>query len=125
MSKRLLAGWIILSILVISCSDSNNNFDENEYTQENFKINNDAGTLENVLNRNGAGVLSISSITAIKANRSKQAVEDEDPQVSNIALEQIATVDPPIVDGTTLRASHVKIDGNYAQNKRLKTKIRR
>tara|TARA_B100000700_G_scaffold324418_1_gene430510 strand:- start:75 stop:1739 length:1665 start_codon:yes stop_codon:yes gene_type:complete len=114
MSKRLLAGWIILSILVISCSDSNNNFDENEYTQENFKINNDAGTLENVLNRNGAGVLSISSITAIKANRSKQAVEDEDPQVSNIALEQIATVDPPIVDGTTLRASHVKIDGNYA-----------
>ena len=114
MSKRLLAGWIILSVLVISCSDSNNNFDQDQYTQENFKINNDAGTLENVLNRNGAGVLSISSITAIKANRSKQAVEDEDPQVSNIALEQIATVDPPIVDGTTLRASHVKIDGNYA-----------
>ncbi|MCL6217995.1 hypothetical protein [Zunongwangia pacifica] len=114
MSKKLLVGWVILSILLISCSDSNNDFDENEYTQENFEINNDAGALESVLTRNGAGVLSISSITAIKANLSKQVVEDEDPQVSNIALEQIATVDPPVVDGTPLRASHVKINGNYA-----------
>ena len=115
MSKKLLAGSIILSFLAIACSDSNDDFDENEYTQQNFEINNDESKLESVLSRNGAGVLSISSITASnRASLSRQAVEDEDPQVSDIALEQIATVDPPVVDGTTLRASHVKIDGNYA-----------
>lgn len=64
MSKKLLAGSIILSFLAIACSDSNDDFDENEYTQQNFEINNDESELESVLSRNGAGVLSISSITA-------------------------------------------------------------
>ena len=99
MNKNLLLGGLLLSFLTIACSDSNDDFDENEYTQQNFEINNDESELESVLSRNGAGVLSISSITASnRASLSRQAVEDEDPQVSDIALEQIATVDPPVVD---------------------------
>ncbi|MDN3596113.1 hypothetical protein [Zunongwangia endophytica] len=115
MNKKLLMGGILASFFAISCSDNNDDFDENAYTQQNFEINNDEGQLESVLNRNGAGVLSISSITATKnALLSKQAIPDEEPQVSNIALEQIANVASPVVAGVTLRASHVKIDGDYA-----------
>ncbi|WP_417885385.1 hypothetical protein [Zunongwangia sp.] len=111
MNKKLFLGGLVLSFLAISCSDNQDDFDEQEYTQERFNINNSAANLKNEVSLDGAGVLSISSITALK--KGKQQVEEE-PQVANIALEQIATVASPVINGTTLRASHVDIDGDYA-----------
>lgn len=110
MNKKLIFGGLLLSLLAISCSDNQDDFDEQQYTKEKFQVTNSGDNLQTIISREGAGVLSISSISALKT--AKQ--EDTEKQVANITLEQIASVASPVVNGTTLRASHVNIEGNYA-----------
>ncbi|MBZ9729916.1 hypothetical protein LB467_09480 [Salegentibacter sp. JZCK2] len=109
MNKKLLFAYFLFSLIIASCSSEDNGpAQENNDT---FKVNSNTEDLQSSVKRDGAGVVGITSITK---NDQRQNIEGDLPQVSNIALEQIGFIQPPSVDGSAMRATHIDLDGNYA-----------
>ncbi|MFO7720263.1 MAG: hypothetical protein R6W85_07470, partial [Gillisia sp.] len=110
MKIKLLFSGIMLSFIIVGCNSDDPS--SNKLVNESFKVNADATQLQSAISLEGAGVLTINSLSETRRALSKTG--EDVPQVSNIALEQIALVKPPVVNGITMRASHVEVSGNYA-----------
>ncbi len=111
MNKRLLGLGVFASLLIASCSSDTPQDNPDQIQNSDFKVTTDSGELGKAINLNDAGVVSVLSITKTK---NRQSAGDDTPQVSNIALEQIASVDAPVLNGQAMRADHVDISGDYA-----------
>lgn len=109
MNKKLLFAYFLLSLIIVSCS-SEDDIPVQE-SNDTFKINSNTEELQSSVKIDGAGVVGIASITK---NDQRQSIEGDLPQVSNIALEQIGFIQPPSLDGSTMRATHIDLDGDYA-----------
>jgi len=111
MNKKLLGLGIFASLLIASCSSDEPQDNPGQIQSNDYKVTTDSGELSKAINLNDAGVISVLSITKSK---NRQSAGDDTPQVSNIALEQIASVDAPVLNGQAMRADHVDISGDYA-----------
>ena len=104
MKKRLLLFSMVLSVAVISCSKDDSTTTPNVKSENIFKISSDKTELQKSVKKDEAGVI---GITLVSSGKSEQ-------EVANIAMEEVATIEPPVLDGNPMRANHVDIDGNYA-----------
>ena len=125
MKNKNLALIFVLGVLtLIGCSDDDSLNQNQDQFNKSFKINEDPATLKGVISLEGAGVLSVNSLNSQTGRNAslltKENADDESPQIANIALEQIALVESPVVNGVTLRASHVDVNGDYAYISYLK-----
>jgi len=125
MKKKNLAVLFVLSVMtLIGCSDDDYEDQRQDQVDENFTISDDPAQLDGAISLEGAGVLSVNSLNVqtrqnlSSARASEEA--DETPQIADIALEQIALIESPIVNGFSLRASHVDVNGDYAYISYLK-----
>ncbi len=109
MSKKLLGLLTMVFSVVAACTSDHSDLPSHQSSE--FKVTSNPAQLNAAVNLNGAGVIAVNSITK---QQGKASVAEDTPQVSNIALEQIATVDPPVLDGQAMRATHVAVNGNYA-----------
>ncbi|WP_373057424.1 hypothetical protein [Zunongwangia sp. H14] len=108
MTKKLLGLSLLASTFLISCNSNDIN---DSSSQENiFNVDNNSSELSKSLSNDGVGVL---GVTSVSNNRSADVI-DADSEIEKITLEQIATIDPPVLDGQAMRANHVDIDGDYA-----------
>ncbi|MDT0641984.1 hypothetical protein RM553_03985 [Zunongwangia sp. F363] len=105
MSKRLLALCLCTSMLFFSCSKDNPTTEVQQQTPA-YNINN-GEDITSSISMEGVGVVGVTAVSDLKAS-------EENSEVINIALEQIAMVEPPIVDGEPVRANHVDVEGDYA-----------
>ncbi|MDT0685294.1 hypothetical protein [Autumnicola psychrophila] len=108
MTKKLLGLSFILSVFLISCEsdDIQNPSSEEKY----FSVESNSSEFSKSISDDGVGVL---GVTSVSDNRSMDII-DSDSEIGKITLEQIATIEPPVLDGKAMRANHVDIDGNYA-----------
>ncbi|MDT0649410.1 hypothetical protein [Autumnicola edwardsiae] len=109
MTKKLLGLSFILSVLFISCDSDDV---QNPSTQEPsniFKKENNSEVLRSAITTEGVGVIGITTFSGARNSKNQDVSE-----IGHIALEQIATVAPPVLDGQAMRANHVDIDGDYA-----------
>lgn len=117
MNKKSLALVFLMGALSLTgCSDDDYLDENQDQVIENFNINDNPSDLEGAVSLEGAGVLSINSLNLTGKSQSTKENEnpDETPQIADIALEQIALIESPVVNGITLRASHVDVEGDYA-----------
>ena len=106
MNKKLLGLGLSVALSVTSCQTdnfSNAPTEEEVNNQEFFQIVN-AGTLKSSISIANAGVIGI---------RPSSTARNSDA-VANIALEEIAEIIPPEINGQPLRANHVDVKGNFA-----------
>ncbi len=101
MFKRLLALSLFSALIFTSCEKDSPAPDN---PAQDFNISRDASELQGAINFNETGVIGVANFNI---NRGAEAA-------SVFGIEQIAFVEPPIVDGTTLRATHVDVKGNFA-----------
>ncbi|ANW95642.1 hypothetical protein AXE80_04825 [Wenyingzhuangia fucanilytica] len=117
MKKIAALNLLILLVLVASCSSKNT--DDIKEEQKEVILNNTNQT--DRLNTSKSGVLSIKEAPDEDPEEAKNtkatfktSTINESDIASNIPLIQIAEVSAPKHNGTTLRATHVAINGNYA-----------
>ena len=110
MNKDLLKFAFIISLLLTSCSTKENDILE-EQLADNFQFNDNPGDLENFVRTGNAGVV---GFTYVNPDTGNLITSTDATQVSNIAIEQIAVLAPPTINGKAMRASHIDIAGNYA-----------
>ncbi|MDT0645681.1 hypothetical protein RM545_03170 [Zunongwangia sp. F260] len=109
MTKKLLGLSFILSIFLISCNSDDIQNPSTEESSGFFEKESNPEVLRSAVTTEGAGVLGITTISGARNSKKKDVSE-----IGQIALEQIATIDPPVLDGQAMRANHVDIDGDYA-----------
>lgn len=101
MFKRLLALSLFSALIFTSCEKDN---PSPANPAQDFNISTDASKLNGAINFDETGVIGVANFNI---NRGTEAA-------SIFGIEQIAFVEPPVVDGTTLRATHVDVRDNYA-----------
>ncbi len=101
--KTQFVSILALVLILWSCNDA----PENPLGNDPILISTDSETLSQRINRDGSGVVSI-------INPSTATGRQMEAQASPVPLVLISQVDAPSVDGRTLRATHVDIDGKYA-----------
>ncbi|MDT0691876.1 hypothetical protein RM549_18940 [Salegentibacter sp. F188] len=109
MTKKLLGLSFIVSIFFISCESDDIQNSSTDESNDIFQKESDSEVLRSAVTTEGAGVLGITTISGARNSKKKDVSE-----IGQIALEQIATIDPPVLDGQAMRANHVEIDGDYA-----------
>ncbi|GAB4107703.1 hypothetical protein GCM10028791_01490 [Echinicola sediminis] len=108
MNDKLLYFILVSSVVFFACNredavPSNGN--------NQIVLNTDEASLNTRLSRENTGVVGITSeATAAIGGR----ISEEEEVAGNLPLELIAQVEAPVVDGNTLQATHVDIDGDYA-----------
>ncbi len=110
MKRHLLPALILLCLFAGSCS-SDKEDELLEISEDNFDFNEDQDELENFIRIGDAGVV---GFTYVDPSNGDLVSSDQANQVSNIAIEQIATLAPPSINGEFMRTSHIDINGNYA-----------
>jgi hypothetical protein len=100
MKKHYLLG-IALVFAFYSCNDTTNPVIEGPII-----INSDSEALTLRVNLDNAGVVGLIDPTAPQGRTQEEATD--------LPLVLVSQVDAPVVDGKTLRATHVDIDGDYA-----------
>ncbi len=101
MFKRLFALSLFSALIFTSCEKDNPSQDN---TAQEFKISKDNSELNRAINFDETGVIGIANFNISRGAES----------ASFFGLEQIAFLEPPVVNGTTLRATHVDVKDNYA-----------
>ena len=102
MNKRLLY-FALSAIFFISCDKDNPEDNSNPQDPETFQINSDETELSKSLNFENSGVI---GITTVGTNRNQEAA-------NLVGIEQIAFVNPPVIEGETLRATDVDFKDDY------------
>lgn len=105
MTKKIL-GLSLVAGLLFSCSQDDNS---SEILQEDLYTINRGEAITSTISMEGVGVVGVQPVS-----NSQQKQSESNIPVINIALEQIATVAPPVVKGQSVRANHVDINGNTA-----------
>jgi hypothetical protein len=100
MKKNLVFG-LALAMALYSCNDTSNPINDGPIT-----INSDSQSLTARVNLDNAGVIGL-----IDPNAPEGRVLEE---ATDLPLILVSQVDAPVLDGKTLKATHVDIDGNYA-----------
>ncbi|MEP0710451.1 MAG: hypothetical protein ABJ333_10165 [Algoriphagus sp.] len=100
MKKKYLLG-LALVLAFYSCNDTSDPINDGAIT-----INSDSEALTARVKLDNAGVVAI-----IDPNAPQGRIQEE---ASDLPLILVSQVDAPTVDGQTLRATHVDIDGDYA-----------
>ncbi len=101
MFKRLFALSLFSALIFTSCEKDNPSQDN---TAQEFKISKDNSELNRAINFDETGVIGIANFNISRGAET----------ASFFGLEQIAFLEPPVVNGTTLRATHVDVKDNYA-----------
>ncbi|WP_153799407.1 hypothetical protein [Foetidibacter luteolus] len=110
-STHVALAAIALSSLLFSCTKSGSGTPEEQVPA--IVISNDADGLTKRISTNTAGVVAING--ASKTGRFSNGKEYGVLDTSNpYPIELIAEVAPPVYEGSTLKATHVDINGNYA-----------
>ncbi|MCB7482016.1 hypothetical protein [Christiangramia sediminis] len=102
MNKRLLGLSLFSALIFNSCQTEDSPAETQE--QSDYNISTDASELQQAINFNETGVVGVANITN---NRGMKAG-------SVFGIEQIASLEPPVLDGTALRATHVDVNGDFA-----------
>ncbi|WP_143961139.1 hypothetical protein [Litoribacter populi] len=76
----------------------------------NILINNDSETLSKRIKSSSAGVVGMRGF----ADAAARVMDSENTPAGTMALELVGQVAPPTINGVTLQANHVAIDGKYA-----------
>lgn len=100
---RLIALLVILT--AVSCRNDDDSVNNNP--QNGVVINNDAVSLNGRISYDNSGVLSMRDESGEEGGRADQVA-------GTLPLVLVAEVAPPTYNGTTLKATHVAINGNYA-----------
>lgn len=103
MNKKLL-GLSLLSVLLFNSCQTDDSPSDREMQQSDYNISTDASELRQAVNFSETGVIGIANISNTRTMEAG----------SVFGIEQIASLQPPVVDGTTLRATHVDVKGNLA-----------
>lgn len=96
---------LFLSLILIGSACENSTENPND---ENILLNNDAETLSQRLSLDGSGVIGITA----PSNPSGRTLDDDDAE--KISLVLISQASSPTYEGTTLQATHVDIDEDFA-----------
>lgn len=102
MNKKLLGLSLLSALFFNSCQTDDSPSETQE--QSDYNISTDASELQKAINFKETGVVGVANITN---NRSMEAG-------SVFGIEQIASLEPPVLDGTALRATHVDVKGDFA-----------
>ncbi|WP_405199994.1 hypothetical protein [Christiangramia sp. LLG6405-1] len=103
MNKRLFGFSLSAILLFASCEKENNDEISGPEVQETFEVETSQSTLSNFLSFDNSGVVSISSVDDTR----NQAINNL------IAIEQIAEIEPPYLEGEILRATDVDFQNNF------------
>jgi len=103
MNKNLLGISLFSALFFISCQKDETT-SENQQQQSHFNIATDASELQTAINFNETGVIGIERINTTRNQESEWI----------FGIEQIASLEPPKLNGEELRATHVDVKGNYA-----------
>jgi len=103
MNKKLLCISLLTILLITSCQ-TDDSISEETQQQLDYNISTDASALQKAINFNETGVVGIANITN---NRSMDAG-------AVFGIEEIASLEPPVIDATVLRATHLDVKGDFA-----------
>ena len=104
MKKKLLILSFFSAIFFISCEKDETSIPEGGEQQSDFNISRDASELQKAINFNETGVIGVANINS---TRNQEAA-------SVFGFEQIAQLEPPMIENQALRATHVDVKGDYA-----------
>lgn len=108
MKKFFSLSLLILVIFAVSCSSP----DSNDISEQEQNVILNSSNLSNRLKKDNLGVIGIKEAPELNPkSTSKKTTTDV---ASNIPLVLIAEISAPVYEGTTLRATHVAINGDYA-----------
>ena len=103
MNKRLLGVSLLSAILFTSCQKDDSPADIDQQ-QSDFSISTNASELQKSISFDETGVIGVATINN---NRAMEAGEI-------FGIEEIASLEPPVIDGVALRATHVDVNGDFA-----------
>ncbi|CAL68367.1 hypothetical protein [Christiangramia forsetii] len=103
MKKNLLGICLLSALFLISCQTEETT-SETQPQQSHFNVATDASELQTAINFNETGVIGIERINTTRNQESEWI----------FGIEQIASLEPPKLNGEELRATHVDVKGNYA-----------
>ena len=104
MNKKLLGISLISALFFISCQKDDETSSENPEQQSHFNVSTDASELKGAISFKETGVIGITRINTTR-----------NPEPEWIfGIEQIASLESPMLNGEELRATHVDVKGNYA-----------
>ena len=101
MFKRLL-GLSLFSALIFTSCDKDEPTPETQ--EQDFNISTDASELQSAMNFDETGIIGVANINTTRGQEA----------ASVFGIEQIAFLEPPVVGGQALRATHVDVNGNFA-----------
>ena len=101
MFKRLLGLSLFSALIFISCEKDEPAL---ENPEQEFNISKDATKLQRAINFDETGVIGVANINH---NRGQESA-------SIFGIEQIAFLEPPMIGGQALRATHVDVKGDFA-----------
>jgi len=104
--KFLRLTAFVAILMAVSCQKDDDTIPGND-TQNGVVLNNDAAALNGRISYDNAGVLSMRDENGGAGGRVDQVA-------GTLPLVLVAEVAPPVYNGTTLKATHVAINGNYA-----------
>ena len=104
--KFLRLTAFVAILMAVSCQKDDDTIPGND-TQNGVVLNNDAVSLNGRISYDNAGVLSMRDENGGAGGRVDQVA-------GTLPLVLVAEVAPPVYNGTTLKATHVAINGNYA-----------
>lgn len=103
-----LFSFLAMSLFTFCDNNDDTTTGDNQSKVNNVEINNDVTSLNKRLDYTNSGVITITNNSTSKLLKSSESAND-------LALVQIAEVNPPIdKSGNTLQANHVAVNGNYA-----------
>ncbi|TRO67488.1 hypothetical protein [Christiangramia sabulilitoris] len=101
MFKRLLGLGLFTALIFTSCENDDS---IPESLDKDYNTSNDESELDSAINFDETGVIGIANINSHRGEESASA----------FGIEQIAFIEPPVVNGESLRATHVDVKGDFA-----------
>ncbi|SDS31762.1 hypothetical protein [Gramella sp. MAR_2010_147] len=105
MTQRLFLLSLSFALIFISCQKDEKSNNDLVEQQSNFNISTETSELQAAINLEETGVIGISRINNDTRNQEPAWI---------FGIEQIAYLEPPKLNGETLRATHVDVKGNFA-----------
>ncbi|MDR5591237.1 hypothetical protein [Christiangramia sp. SM2212] len=104
MTRKLLALGLFSAFFITSCQKDDATTSENVAQQSDFITNTTASELAGAINLSERGVIGVARVNTTR--------EAEPAWI--FGIEQIAQLEPPKLNGETLRATHVDVKGDFA-----------